>query len=497
MRDRISQDKNIIIGLTLLALVLRLAFFLFFDNSFSHEGESYSKINLVRVWIQHDKSYPDINFGPLHTWLIYVLYSIFGAWIWPVRVFHLILGIATVPIFYLLTREEFGARIARIAGVFFAAFPVHLRGSPTGLTEVPYLFFFVIGLYAFFRVLNRRRDGWGWLALSAAAITAAGMLRFEAWLFLPVLCLLMVRRKFWSAAVFGALCMVFPLVHMFMAWRITGQPTSFAKTSSLSFLQYMPNLPMYEKATGWFISFWIGMGPPAVVLAVLGMLLAAVRRTTWSFAVLLLFPLAILQYKAMTNTIDPSLERYIVSLATLAFPYAALSLMRVGDWLKRGRGGWQRALPILIAAIAAVQVVMAWRQAEAARLPEDVRAATGYLREHATREDRVLPDQRFHPYVELESGLPLEAFVSLEWTPDRKALNQEAFQRLLKDAPPTLIVLDYFLADDPDNMVNSNLDIFKIPKRALEADDHGLHFRRVFFDGDFVIYRVTRAGAAP
>jgi hypothetical protein len=426
--------------------------------------------------------------------MIYGLYLIFGSWVWPVRVLHLLLGVATVPLFYLLAREEFGANIASAAGVLFAAFPVHLRASPTGLTEVPYLFFFVLGLYAFFRFVNRRRVGSGWLFVSAAAVTAAGMLRFEAWLFLPVLCVLMLRRKPAWAIVYGALCALFPLFHMYMTWRVTGQPTSFAKTSAQSFLQYMPALPMFEKATGWFISFWSGMGPPAVLLTVVGIVLALARRTMWSFAALLLFPLAIMQYKAMTNTMDPSLERYIISLATLAYPYAALPLVRAGDWLRRRGGGWRPAVVVMLAAMTAVQVVMAWRQAEAAQMPSDVQAVVKFLRGHVTRQDRVLPDQRFHPYVELESGLPLASFVSLEWTADRKALNQDSFQHLLKDTP---MILDYYLADDPENLVNSNLDVFKIPKRAQEADAFGFHFARVFAEGDFVIYRLSRAEAKP
>ncbi len=495
MRDHSRQERYTLLGLSALALLLRLVFLFLFDNSFSHEGESYSKINLVRVWIQHGRPYPDINFGPLHTWLIYLLHEVFGGWIWPVRLFHLLLGVATVPLFYLLVREEFGAAVAKVAAVLFAAFPVHLRASPTGLTEVPYLFFFALGLYAFFRVLNRRRDGWGWVVLAAAAVTAAGMLRFEAWLFLPVLGLLMLRRKPWSAVLFGALCSLFPLFHMYMCWRITGQPTSFAQTSAQSFLQYMPALPMSEKATGWLISFWIGMGPPAAVLALVGMALTAARRLTWSFQVLFWFPLAIMQYKAMTNTMDPSLERYIVSLAMLSYPYAAWVLVHAQEaWRRRGGGGHHTVM-VVIALVVLLQVALAYRQADAARIPADVVATAHYLRDHATAQDRVLPDQRFHPYVELESGLPLDSFVNLEWTADRKTLNPEAFERLIHQQPPTLIVFDYLLAEDPDNMVNSNLDVFRVPQRAQEAEVYGLKLTRVFAAGDFVIYRVTAGGA--
>jgi len=493
MQKRLHNEAWVVGGLFLLALALRLIFLLVFDNVFSHEGESYSKINLVQTWINHGKPYPDSNFGPLHTWLIYLLVSLFGDWIWPVRIFGWLAGSLTVPLFYYLVREEFDPKVAAFSALLLATFPVHLRASPTGLAEVPYLLFFVFGLYGFYRAMNRPRGNWPWLVLGAVGVTAAGMIRFEAWLFLPVLCLLMLRKSFWRATAFGALCAIFPLVHMYITWRTTGDPTNFAKTSALSFLQYMPNLPMSEKATGWFVSLWKGMGPPGAVLAAMGIVYALARRRWWTFAALLLVPLGFMQYKAMTDTIDPSLERYIVSFAMLGYPYAALLLVRFGQTLQRKGPALAHLATILLVAVAGVQVAFAATQAVANSYPDDIRATVKWLRDNVGPDDIVLPDQRFHPYVQLESRLNYDAFVSLQWAPDRKSLDREAFDRLLAETPPTIIVLDYLLADDPDNMVNSNLDVFHLPKGAERAEQFGLLFEKAFAQGDFVVYRTRRA----
>lgn len=495
MRNHARQETYFLWAITILAVVSRLVFLLFFDNVFSHEGESYSKINLVQTWIFHGRPYPDVNFGPLHTWLIYLLVSIFHDWIWPVRIFGLLAGSLTVPLFYVLAKEEFGPQTARLAALLFLSFPVHLRASPTGLAEVPYLLFFVAGLICFFRAAIRRKRPWLWLVLAAAGITGAGMLRFEAWLFLPVLCLLMWRRKFSMAVVFGALCAVFPLVHMYICYKTTGDPTNFAKTSALSFLQYMPELPMREKAVGWFVSFWRGMGPPAAILSVVGIIYALVNGRKWTFAVLAMFPLAIVQYKAMTNTMDPSLERYIVSMATLAFPYAALVLDKTGVWLDHRRKGWGMLVMIVVVAIMVFQFGWGWNHAAQNKYPGDIKAMVNWLKQNAGEDDHVLPDQRFHPYVQLESRLPYDSFVNLEWTADRKQLNENSYTRLLRQSPPTIVILDYLLAEDPDNMVNSNLDVFHIAKGRPQAQMRGLDFSLAFEQGNFVIYRTTKTDA--
>lgn len=496
MHRRISRQTALLLGVTLLALALRVAFLLAFDNVFSHEGESYSKINLVRTWVANGMPYPDINFGPLHTWLIYALVSLFGGWIWPVRIFGVLAATATVPLFFLLVKNRFDERTAWPATLLFAVFPTHLRASATGLAEVPYLLLFVAGLLALFAAeKDRRFNRWGLVVLAAAAITGAGMLRFEAWLFLPVLCLLLWRRSFAQAAVFGALAAIFPLVHMLMAWKITGHPTSFAQTSALSFLQYMPDLPFRDKALGWAQSFGIGMAYVAGVLALAGVVVAVVRRQRWELAALFAVPFAVVQYKALTDTMDPSLERYVMSLATLLLAYAGYALAVFGERLGRRRASWRQLALVAAAIIASWQFVWAWQMAQANQYDDDIRHVVAWLKSNAGPDDRVLPDQRFHPYLQIESGVPLSHFAELRWSADRKSLDENAFAEMIATAPPTIVILDYFLAGV--DLVNSNLDVFAVPRGADEIDNRGLRFRRVLADGNFVVFRTTPAGQTP
>ena len=493
MTDQGSKTGLFLVGITLFALALHIVFLLAFDNVFSLEGESYSKINLVQAWIAEGKGYPDVNFGPLHTWIIYLLHLIFSQWIWPIRIFGVICGTLSVPLFYLLVREEFGHRAAVFSSLMFAVFPLRLRATPTGLTEVPYLLFFLAGLYAFVLVKNAPHPRWGALVGTAAGLTLAGMLRFEAWLYLPILCLILVRRRFWMAVVFGLLCAIFPLVHMSFCYRATGAPFSFFQTAASAAMQYMPMLPMGEKASGLVLSFWNGMGPPAAVLAVLGILLSLNHSRYWTFFALLFFPLALLQYKAMTNTFDPSLERYFIGMAALAYPYAALALIRIGTWAVRRRETVSSVPIIAVILIMFVQTELAWGQALDNSLPDDVRAMVQWLKKNATPADRILPDQRLHPYVLLESGLPYKSFLNLEWISNPRVLNEKAYDRMLAQSPPTMMIFDYSLAEDPDNMVRSNLDVFKIRFAAPEADLRGLHFQRIYLHGNFVIYRTRKA----
>jgi len=157
--------------------------------------------------------------------------------------------------------------------------------------------------------------------------------------------------------------------------------------------------------------------------------------------------------------------------------------------------GWRQASLVVAILLASWQFAWGWVQADKNQYDDDIRHVVEWLHDHSDAADRVLLDQRFHPYAQIESRLPLAQFVDLRWSPDRKQLDEKAFTELISKRPPTIVVLDYFLIGT--DMVNSNLDVFRVSRGAEETTSRGLRFRKAFAEGDFVIYRTSPAEASP
>ena len=529
MMDRDRRFIFILSGIIAFGFAVRLIFLLVFDNIYSHEAEAYSKINLVSVWLEAGRPYPDINFGPLHTWLIWLLTYFFDTPVLPVRLFSLLCGTVALLPYALLIKEVFDERIALASTIFLAVLPVHVRGSATSLALAPYVLFMICGLYFYFKFKKDRRKKFIWLVWSALFLNLAGMLRFEAWLFLPPLCVFLLGKAFLKAHFLPLLCdflsgkdflkglfsslvstlfgketlyavafalmnLAFPLVHMYMSFSQTGHPMSFAKTSATSFLQYMPAMPMTYKLTGWFVSFGSSMTVVLGVLSLLGLLYAIFAGKGFHFAALLIFNFSIFQYKTLTNTIDPSLTRYTATMALLLLPFAAMMIWAAANrWLKKTKAVIYGTIFILL--IAGQGTVFAVLQANKEALPDDVKQTALFLKENLKSEDIVMLDSRFHPYFMVESHLENNQFVSLRFSADRKNLDEKYLETLVAKTPPTYVILDFTL--EGVEQVNSNLDAFKITKNTKEKVLRGLKFKQVAVYGDFFIYATEPADKIP
>ncbi|MBZ0270890.1 glycosyltransferase family 39 protein [bacterium] len=503
-------------GLVTLGFAVRLAFLLLYENMFSWEAEDYSKINLVYDWIAADKPYPDPNFGPLHTWIIYVLAFPFGDKVLPVRVFSLACGVAALPVFWSIARREMKSGPALAALAFFCVYPVHVRASATSLAEAPYALAFFGGLALWYSARAGERRAVAKLAGAAAAFTAAGMLRFEAWLFFPVLCLALIPRGFARAALFGAMLALFPLWHMDVCWATRGDPFAFGATSAASFELYLPQMDISYRATAWPQAFWHALSPPLFVACAVGLGWAAAVRRGGMLLALFLVPYLLLSYRTLNGQLDPALLRYSVVIAALLIPFAGGACADIPARLFSQRKHLGAAIAVaLVASIASFEGYWAVVQAEENRLPDDIRQVARFLRE-ARPDDRIILDKRFHPYLVVESRRDPSTFRTLlydpggikeweeyravvprlfplaylspdaavTWGRDIKRYNSEEFARTMREFDPTLIVIDY--------ESGGNLQAFRLGPTVTETVEYGRRFTRVLRTGDFAIFRVER-----
>ena len=153
------------------------------------------------------------------------------------RVLSLVLGIASLYWVWKLARILYGERAAGLSLAVFALYSLHVGYSTTSSSEVPCVFFVLSGLFFFFYHFHRGTNRLWHLAISGAALSIAGSIRYEAWIvvgsLLVALALLWIqdaRRRermksvIASLVTFGALGGAWPAVMMTYCWRKFGDP---------------------------------------------------------------------------------------------------------------------------------------------------------------------------------------------------------------------------------------------------------------------------------
>lgn len=186
----LSRAKQLLGLLFVLAFGIRLIFVHVAPNGTT---DAWSRYHYAVLWLQHPESLPLATttdaWLPLHIWLL-------GAVLWltkselSARIFTAALGAMTVLVFWSIVRRAFDRQVAVASSLVLALFGFHIAFSVTTSSEVPTIFFLATGIYGWLRFAS---DGkWTWAILSALMFGAASLCRFEAWLYAPVLGLMLL-----------------------------------------------------------------------------------------------------------------------------------------------------------------------------------------------------------------------------------------------------------------------------------------------------------------
>ncbi|NBD11488.1 hypothetical protein GTY96_21210 [Corallococcus sp. c25j21] len=209
-----------LVGLLLVAALLpRMGVFFLNENLF---GDAVVRTELAERWLADPHvitSYKDgtFQFGPLHLYLVGAVLSVFERDV-AGRLVSLVFGVLSVVPLFALTRRLFGWRAGVAAGLAFSAWGMHLQFSTTAGSEAVSLFFMlcVFALVAEGVEENRFQPlFWG-----AVLLNFACALRYDAWMYIPLLTVALVfssedRVASLTRAVgFGLVCLPFPLLWM-------------------------------------------------------------------------------------------------------------------------------------------------------------------------------------------------------------------------------------------------------------------------------------------
>lgn len=339
------------LGLLLVALVPRLLLFPLGENLY---GDAVVRTELAEKWLAQPRwisSFQDgaFQFGPLHLYGVALFLKLFpredaG------RALSLLFGVLSVLPLFALTRRLFDSRAALWACLAFSTWGMHLQFSTTAASESLALFLFLWALSLFARGLGENRAGP--LLLSALVWNLACATRYDVWLFLPLLGLLLL----WGtsdrvagvtrALIFGLACLPFPLAWMQGNELAHGDP-------------FFPIRNIHEFHLRWFgeseaswgaalfrgqnLLFWPGaalltLSPLVALFGAAGMVRCFRRRpeTRWLFWMALLPALYFTLRSTLLGSFAP-LARFTAPQLVLLLPFVSEGF----DWLA-GRGPYAR-----------------------------------------------------------------------------------------------------------------------------------------------------------
>jgi len=195
-----------LVVLTLVVLAVRAIAFPLTQNMY---GDAVARIGLGEQWASSPhwiSAFGDgaWQFGPLHLYLLGIASMLSSAREHAGRVVSLIAGVATTVPLWFLCRKLFDARAARVSCLILAFWGMHIQFSTTAASEGLSLLLFTACLAWF---------AYEKLVLSALALTLACATRYDVWMLIPLLTVVLaLRRRYASAAVFAVVAFVFPFV---------------------------------------------------------------------------------------------------------------------------------------------------------------------------------------------------------------------------------------------------------------------------------------------
>jgi 4-amino-4-deoxy-L-arabinose transferase-like glycosyltransferase len=127
------------------------------DAAYAHEAR-----NIVRSgdwWTLELNGHPDFDKPPLFIWLLAASFKVFGATDFAAKVPGVLFGWAAVILVYFLAKELFAGDekqkwMPALVAVCLATTQYFLKYSSHAMTDVPFTFFFTLGMYLYLRGLK-------------------------------------------------------------------------------------------------------------------------------------------------------------------------------------------------------------------------------------------------------------------------------------------------------------------------------------------------------
>ncbi len=330
---RIATSREVTVGL-LLVLLLAAARVAFLPYATTDGGDSVSRVWHTISWLEDPHLITHGLWGPLHYYLL-----AFVLWIWPDPVhgpvaLHLLIGVATPLLIYAFTRTAIaGPRAALLVAATAAIYPIAIRNSLSVRAEVPFVLLILVTMI--FVELARRDEGsWKHALAAGMSLTLAAMLRYEAWMLIPFLALLLWRKPR-LMGVFISCALIHPVFWMVGNGIHSGDPLFSVNVATRWERERMGRamIPLGTRilqALTYPGTILRGMTFPVGLIALAGATVALIKRERSRAWLLPMGGLALLlMWSIGRGALVPKIN-YTVTIGTMLLPFAAVIWRRIG-----------------------------------------------------------------------------------------------------------------------------------------------------------------------
>ncbi|MGH9575051.1 MAG: ArnT family glycosyltransferase [Candidatus Acidiferrales bacterium] len=389
--------------------ILRVGFFLFGK---SNGGDAFARAALTAGWLRHPAL--RLNFEPwlpLHFWLMAGMSILLRDPALGTRALSLVLGITSLWALWSLTKEVYGSIPAVIALEIFALYSLHIGYSTASSSEVPYLFFMLVGLLTF--SVNRRTGSLVSLCISAILLGVAAGIRYEAWVCIFAVCVVIILipgdsrrglRGFRDLFLFGCISALWPVFWMAYQWAVFSRPLygismNYTWVPKQMALVHRSMLYRFALPPGVLL---ITFTPIVLAAAVYGLWIGLRRVRGREFAIVVAIMALAFGAQIARGGLLP-MARYTITLGTFACTaagYGLERLIRLRSWIRplHARVAFGVLLALnLLAIVALAEIPNAFQDKIAAvspalPFPRHIELVGHYLKGHLTPTDSLVID---------------------------------------------------------------------------------------------------------
>lgn len=489
LNDDRSGSKKFLIAIISAGALFRIASFLLSENA---GGDALARAYLTAHWLQNPRLEFHFNVWlPVHFWLMGAASALVGDVELGSRLLSLVLGIVSIGLVWLLTKELDGSGSALFSTILFAFYSLHIAYSGTSSSDVPYLFFLLAGLALFFR--GRQKEGPWVFCLAGISLTLGAGIRWESWIFIAALnAILLFRLRFKALAFFLPASAVWPVFWMIYEWRTRGNPL-YAPTLNYSWIAI--DLPHYGTSMAYRLLL-----PPGVIfitltpLAILGLILS-LRQVLKKKGLLMEFTfvgifLAAIQFYQIIAGGMASFARYTLTLGTMAAVLAGVGLYNSFPYRRIVVGVALITLTalFLLASINNRYVNKARSIAPVLHFTTYLEETGKFLKEHLKDNEAVVLDDYNYETNQIAAvaGMPLLGSERVFVIPDRTdpAMQKQKFAELfpyLRTRRPTYFV--YGLQGELRQFLS-------LPAECSSTQVQDMRFVCVFQNSQYQIYKI-------
>ena len=319
----------------LLGLGLRLVVLPFTHTT---EPDAMSRIVIGWEWLQTPNTgLQSAVWLPLHTYILGLAFNVLPEYYYTPTLLNILFAVLTAIPLYWFSHREFGQKngiaAGAIAATAFMVYPLAFRNSLMALSDTP----FALLLAASLPLLSyaRAKNGTLWqAALAGVFISLAAGIRYEGWVLIPFMAVILWRHPKRLLA-FGAMAMVVPTLWMLGCLITHGDPlysfnyqsqdtaATLSERGGISLLKRIVRLIFFPGVLGFGLSF------PVLGLSLWGVTVALRnRRSQLIWLVPFLGLLLVLSYKSVEGTMNLQ-PRYAIPIGMLLLPFMVLGLEQI------------------------------------------------------------------------------------------------------------------------------------------------------------------------